>query len=142
MSNFIDNQKKDYLSYFKDGPITHRRAAAKLAFKYDYVSAAALRDEMIREGYIRLVGEKKHADGKHVRTYGIYELTGKQYKGQALVKPTFETKWEDGTPKSYGNAFDWHSHKTTMFNKYELAAMKTKMPSLAINDPVGAYLRA
>lgn len=145
MSDFTDACKQDYLSFFKDGPLKHRAAAQRLAWRYSGVSAAALRDQMIVEGYIRLVSVKKKLDGNYIRTYGIYEMTGKKFK--AHVQPIVQTSnnpffWEDGTPKSKGNAFNWRGIGSNLFTKAELANMRGKVPSLAINDPVGSYLRA
>ena len=84
-------------------------------------------------------GSKKRKDGK---TDYSYELTGKA-QTKKVVEPKY--KWEDGTPRSFGNAFDWQAQAKGLFGKGELAAIESGR-RMGVNgrnyDQITVYSRA
>ena len=97
------------------------------------VSASFIRDELIEEGVIVESHVKVDAAGK---SHVYFKLTGVDVS----EKPS---TWEDGTPKSRGNAFDLSTAKG-IFTKSEKAAVFNKGNPLNYNIPIQiiAYSRA
>ena len=108
--------KQFYLEQLKDGPVSHRIITWRLKQKFND-SSVLIRNALLEDDLIKLMGSKKRKDGKN--DY-IYELTGKELVAEEQ-KP--QTEWDDGTARSIGNAFDWRNKSSTLFNKQELAIM-------------------
>lgn len=107
--------KQFYMDCLKSGVVRHDYIAKQLNPKFK-VSASVVRDALLESGHIIESGNLVRCDGKKIYTY---ELTGKPLK----AKPKAESpNWEDGTPKSRGNAFDWRNFSKGIFNPSELAA--------------------
>ena len=107
--------KQFYLKCLEDGPKRHDRVANQLKNRFD-VAAVSIRDSLVESGHIRQSGSVLRKDGKRVY---VYELTGKELKES---KNVYNPNWEDGTPKSRGNAFDWHNFSKGVYSQRELAA--------------------
>lgn len=121
MSKFHDKQR--YIEETLKGK-SHRQIS-KLG---DWsVSSSLIRDELIRDGVI----VKSHTVvDKAKRSLVFYTVTGKEIPSEAPV-----TTWEDGTPKSRGNAFDLSIAKG-IFTKSELASVYNKGRPSNYNTPV------
>jgi hypothetical protein len=96
-------------------------------------SSVEIRDSLLLEGIIVL--DRTQYDPKSKRTHSFYKMAEKK-KSNAFT-------WEDGTPKSRGNAFDISITKG-LFSKNELAAAVNKGKPNNYNPPVQiiAYSRA
>jgi hypothetical protein len=92
-----------------------------------------IRDSLLLEGVIVL--ERTQYDPKSKRTNSFYKMAEKQMFNSLI--------WEDGTPKSRGNAFDITTAKG-LFSKAEKAASMNKGKPNNYNPPVQviAYSRA
>lgn len=132
--------KQYYLDQIKKDNAPHRKIANRMAGKFD-VSPALIKNELLEEGYIRIskVVFIKNAQKRNF----FFELTGKKLGEPKEIKFKPSNKWEDGTPKSSGNAFDLSTAKG-LFNKSELAASQNKGKPHNYNTPVQiiAYSRA
>lgn len=132
--------KQYYLDQIKKDNAPHRKIANRMAGKFD-VSPALIKNELLEEGYIRIskVVLIKNAQKRNF----FFELTGKKLGEPKEIKFKPSNKWEDGTPKSSGNAFDLSTAKG-LFNKSELAASQNKGKPHNYNTPVQiiAYSRA
>lgn len=127
-----------YLHCLKDGPQKHSNLYERVQRKYGG-NPTLIRNKLLAEGLIRESGSTKRTDGK---TIFIYELTGKA-QVKKVVEPKY--KWEDGTPRSQGNAFDWKTQAKGLFGKGELAAIESgrKMGVNGRNyDQITVYSRA
>lgn len=113
----MSKAKEFYLQCLKGGPMRHDYVAAQLKTRFN-VAAAAIRDSLIASGHIKQSGVFKRKDGKRVF---IFELTGKEF---GKSSDTYNQNWEDGTPKSRGNAFDWRNYAKGMFTVSEIAAVE------------------
>ena len=96
-------------------------------------SSVEIRDSLLLEGVIVL--DRTQYDPKAKRTHSFYKMAEK--------KTSNPFAWEDGTPKSRGNAFDLSTAKG-LFNKHELASSLNKGKPNNFNAPVQviAYSRA
>lgn len=132
--------KQFYLDQIKKDNSPHRRIANRMATKFD-VSPALIKNELLKEGYITITKTVRLGDTQKLNYY--FKLTGKKLqKTQEVVFGRSDT-WEDGTPKSRGNAFDLSTAKG-LFNKAELAASVNKGKPNNYNGTVQmiAYSRA
>lgn len=129
MSKFDDKQR--YLNYIAKGK-SHRQIAKMGRW---IVSSSIIRDELLRDG---VISEDKVKMDKEGKNHVFFKLTGKTIPSQAP-----QAVWEDGTPKSRGNAFDLSIAKG-LYNKSELAASQNKGKPLNYNIPIQviAYSRA
>lgn len=132
--------KQYYLDQIKKDNAPHRKIANRMAGKFD-VSPALIKNELLEEGYIR-ISRVVFIKGEQKRNF-YFELTDKELSTTKEIKFTQSNKWEDGTPKSSGNAFDLSTAKG-LFNKSELAASQNKGKPHNYNTPVQiiAYSRA
>lgn len=130
MSKLHDKQR--YLEQTESGK-SHRQIAKQ---RHWSVSPSIIRDELIRDGVIVQAALKM--DKKTKKNFVYYKLTGRQIQIKASAY-----MWEDGTPKSRGNAFDLSTAKG-LFNKSELAASQNKGKPNNYNSTVQviAYSRA
>ena len=123
--------KQYYLDQLVKGK-SHRQIGKSMMKPY---SAVDIRDQLLADGVI--VESKKEVNPQTMRTHVYYEIVGKI---PARANSYF---WEDGTPKSRGNAFDLSIAKG-LYNKSELAASQNKGKPLNYNIPIQviAYSRA
>ena len=130
--------KQYYLDQIKKDNSPHRRIANRMAGKFD-ISPALVKNELLKDGYITISKTVRLGETQKLNYY--FELTGK--KLQEHKKSTFSSSdtWEDGTPKSRGNAFDLSSTKG-LFNKSEIAASQNRGKPNNYNTQVIAYSRA
>lgn len=130
MSKFHDKQK--YLEHIEKGK-SHRQIAKNVKFS---VSANIIRDELIQDGII--VQSKVVMDPKTRKNFIYYKVTDKKIQREFI-----QLTWDDGTPKSHGNAFDLSIAKG-LFNKSELAASqnKGKPMNYKASSQIIAYSRA
>ena len=121
MSKFHDKQR--YLDEVEKGR-PHRLIAKNIKFS---VSATIIRDELLRDG---MIVQSKVVVDKNRKSLVYYTTTGKKMEVEKI-----QLTWEDGTPKSRGNAFDLSTAKG-LFSRSELAASQNKGKPLNYNIPI------
>ena len=114
-TNSMYKAKQYYLECLKKG--INRHDYISKTMKKDFgVVPSEVRDALIDSGHIIQKGQIVRGDNKKVNTY---ILTGKPLKAEPKEYSPF---WEDGTPKSRGNAFDWQNFAVGLYTQSELAA--------------------
>lgn len=131
-------EMKFYLDQMESARNSHRRIANRFSAKYS-ASPAAVKDALIREGYIELDYVKREGATQKYNHY--FKKTGKKFELSPVVnEPKFEQqKWEDGTPKSSCNAFDWKNKKSNLYSTRELVQAQQKYHN---NSQITVYSRA
>ena len=135
----MSHAKTYYLEQLKDGPVSHRIIMNRMSTRF-HDSPAAIKDALVKEGYIVCVKKVLQGNGKYAYHH---QLTGKPFvaqKQQAMdvVKqdqPTDLNSWEDGTAKSTGNAFNWRNKDQAIFTKREVTIMQqnyTNHPQITV----------
>lgn len=107
--------KQHYIDYLKKGVNRHDYIAKAMKKEWKVVPSK-VRDALIDSGHIVQKGQIVRYDGKKINTY-VY--TGKPLLAEPKKSSPF---WEDGTPKSRGNAFDWQNFAIGLYTQSELAA--------------------
>lgn len=132
--------KQFYLDQIKKDNSPHRRIANRMAGKFD-ISPALVKNELLKDGYITIVKTERLGETQKLNFF--FKLTGKKLNQAPEKKFSSSYFWEDGTPKSRGNAFDLSIAKG-LFNKSEIAAAQNKGKPLNYNVPIQviAYSRA
>lgn len=132
--------KQYYLDQIKKDNSPHRRIANRMAGKFD-ISPALIKNELLKDGYIIIAKKVRLGETQKLNFY--FELTGKKLQEQRKSTSSSSDTWEDGTPKSRGNAFDLSIAKG-LFNKSEIAASQNRGKPNNYNTPVQiiAYSRA
>jgi hypothetical protein len=116
--------------------MNHRGLAGRISSRFQ-TSPAAVKDALLAEGLIVLAYAKREGETQKINHY--YKLTKKKLNANPVKQIVVSDKWEDGTPKSKGNAFDLSIKACTMFSKHEIAQMKQKFHN---NNPITLYSRA
>jgi hypothetical protein len=135
----VSHAKAYYLEQLKNGPVSHRIIMNRMSTRF-HDSPAAIKDALVKEGYIVCVKKVLQGNGKYAYHH---QLTGKPFvvqKQQAIdvVKqdqPTDLNSWKDGTAKSTSNAFNWRNKEQGIFNKRELTIMQqnyTNHPQITV----------
>lgn len=132
--------KQFYLDQVKKDNSPHRRIANRMAGKFD-ISPALVKNELLKDGYITIAKTVRLGETQKLNFY--FKLTGKTLQSTSEQRFISESQWEDGTPKSRGNAFDITLAKG-LFNKAEKAASMNRGKPNNYNAPVQmiAYSRA
>ena len=139
----MSHAKAYYLEQLKNGPVSHRIIMNRMSTRF-HDSPAAIKDALVKEGYIVCVKKVLQGNGKYAYHH---QLTGKPFvaqKQQAMdvVKqdqPTDLNSWEDGTAKSTGNAFNWRNQEQRLMTKREIVLAQQKYHN---NNPITVYSRA
>jgi hypothetical protein len=133
-------EKQFFLSCLEKGPESLRRISNRMSTRFS-ISPAAVKNALLKEGLIELDCVRREGETQRLNHY--FRLTDKKLEVTQEVEqqePENQvSEWEDGTPKSKGNAFDWASKKCTLFSKMELAQMTQKYHN---NQPITIYSRA
>ena len=130
--------KQFYLNSLANGPRRHDYVAKTLNIKFGKV-AVSVRDSLIKSGHIVECGHVVRGDGRQVV---VYKATGKKLIEK---KVSNSLTWEDGTPKSRFNAFDWENFAQGLFDIRELTASEAgRKMGLSGNkyDKITVYSRA
>jgi hypothetical protein len=107
-----------------------------MASKFE-VSAAKIRDELLKEGLIA-ADQYKNIGLTDKRNYA-YRLTGKKLSQDTQAVQC----WPDGLVKSTGNAFDWRSKDFTLLSKQDIAnARNAGRPHNYNPHPITTFSRA
>ena len=132
--------KQFYLDQVKKDNSPHRRIANRMAGKFD-ISPALVKNELLKDGYITIAKTVRLGETQKLNFY--FKLTGKTLQTATEQRFVSESQWEDGTPKSRGNAFDITSAKG-LFSKAEKAAAvnKGKPNNYNVKVQMIAYSRA
>ncbi|CAB5222909.1 hypothetical protein UFOVP378_37 [uncultured Caudovirales phage] len=132
--------KQFYLDQVKKDNSPHRRIANRMAGKFD-ISPALVKNELLKDGYITIAKTVRLGETQKLNFY--FKLTGKTLQTATEQRFVSESQWEDGTPKSRGNAFDITSAKG-LFSKAEIANATNKGKPNNYNTTVQmiAYSRA
>ena len=139
----MSHAKAYYLEQLKDGPVSHRIIMNRMSTRF-HDSPAAIKDALVKEGYIVCVKKVLQGNGKYAYHH---QLTGKPFVAQKqqtmdVVKqdqPTDLNCWEDGTAKSTGNAFNWRNQEQRLMTKREIVLAQQKYHN---NNPITVYSRA
>jgi hypothetical protein len=139
----VSHAKAYYLEQLKDGPVSHRIIMNRMSTRF-HDSPAAIKDALVKEGYIVCVKKVLQGNGKYAYHH---QLTGKPFVAQKhqemdVVKqdqPTDLNSWEDGTTKSTGNAFNWRNKEQRFMTKREIVLAQQKYHN---NNPITVYSRA
>jgi hypothetical protein len=130
-------EKQFFLKCLENGPLSQRGLANRISHRYT-TSPSAIKEALLAEGLIELSHTKRNAATRKIHHY--YKLTNKKMKVPDQKLPAIVAdKWEDGTPKSRGNAFDLSASTKSMFDKSEIARMTQKYHQ---NKPITIYSRA
>jgi len=133
----MNQEKQFFLSCLKDGPLALRKISNRMRDRFE-TSPAGIKDVLLQEGLIELAYSKREGAMQKMNHY--FKLTGKKLSQKTPVDTVVVSdKWEDGTVKSKGNAFDWANKPCGLFNKSELAQMRQKYHN---NNPITLYSRA
>ena len=139
----MSHAKAYYLEQLKNGPVSHRIIMNRMSTRF-HDSPAAIKDALVKEGYIVCVKKVLQGNGKYAYHH---QLTGKPFVAQKqqemdVVKqdqPTDLNSWEDGTAKSTGNAFNWRNQEQRLMTKREIVLAQQKYHN---NNPITVYSRA
>ena len=139
----MSHAKAYYLEQLKNGPVSHRIIMNRMSTRF-YESPAAIKDALVKEGYIVCVKKVLQGNGKYAYHH---QLTGKPFVAQKhqemdVVKqdqPTDLNSWEDGTAKSTGNVFNWRNKEQRLMTKREIVLAQQKYHN---NNPITVYSRA
>jgi hypothetical protein len=93
-----------------------------MAGKFD-ISPALVKNELLKDGYITIAKTVRLGETQKLNFY--FKLTNKILNSTPEQQFVSNSQWEDGTPKSRGNAFDLSTAKG-LFNKHELASSLNK----------------
>jgi hypothetical protein len=128
-----------YLDQLESG-VSHRTIANRMASRFSE-SPAVIKDKLLAGGYIMLSNVKRI--GETQKNNYFFMPTGKLLVEDTTPKKVWSDKWEDGTPKSRGNAFDLSTAKG-LFTRAELANAINKGKPNNYNSTVQviAYSRA
>lgn len=134
-------EKQFFLKCLENGPMSQRKISSRLSLRFN-ISPATVKDALLREGLIELDCIKREGATQKLNHY--FKLTNKKLKQpkeveQIKVEVVVKDHWEDGTPKSQGNAFDWSNTAKGMFDNREVARMTQKYHQ---NKPITIYSRA
>jgi hypothetical protein len=132
--------KQFYLDQIKKDNSPHRRIANRMAGKFD-ISPALVKNELLKDGYITIAKTVRLGMTQKLNFY--FKLTGKTLQSTSEQRFVSNSHWEDGTPKSRGNAFDITFAKG-LFSKAEIANSINKGKPNNYNTTVQmiAYSRA
>lgn len=131
-------EKQFYLKCLEEGAISQRNLANRMSLRFS-TSPAAVKDSLLADGLIELSHTKREGQTQKLNHY--YKLTGKKLGDFDQPKKPLVTSdnWDDGTPKSKGNAFDLSMSAKSMFDNREIARMTQKYHQ---NKPITIYSRA
>jgi len=130
-------EKQFYLSCLERGAMSQRNIANRMGSRFS-TSPALVKDVLLSEGLIQLSHTQREGQTQKINHY--FMLTKKKLKPTEGKPPVVVSdKWEDGTPKSKGNAFDLSLSTKSMFDNKEIARMTQKYHQ---NKPITIYTRA
>ena len=139
----MSHAKAYYLEQLKNGPVSHRIIMNRMSTRF-HDSPAAIKDALVKEGYIVCVKKVLQGNGKYAYHH---QLTGKPFVAQkqqpkvcVVQDQEIESDaWEDGTAKSTGNAFNWRNQEQRLMTKREIVLAQQKYHN---NNPITVYSRA
>lgn len=117
MSNNSTHKIKEcFLNCLKAKPMTYTAIRERVRSKYKMADVLSIRDALLRDGFIKEVDVYKLKDGRTMQLFGLTE--------KRLENPKNDF-WEDGSPKSRGNAFDWQSTSIGIYTRQELVNIES-----------------
>lgn len=125
-----------YMECLKKPHISHRKIANRMSSRFT-TSPAAVKDALLRGGYITLDYVKR--EGETQKYNHFFKLTGKKLGEDIKKEEAKQIVWDDGTPKSVGNAFDWRNTKSSLYSTREIVQAQQKYNN---NTYVNVYSRA
>ena len=115
MKDSMSEAKKYYIARLQSGMVRHDYISKGFKQKFG-VDPSVVRDELLESGHIKEVRSVPRSDGKLTKAY--------RYTGLPSNYNNSDT-WEDGSPKSKGNAFDWQNFSKGLYTQSELAAVES-----------------
>ena len=118
----MSKQRQFFIEVLQKGPLSFKQISRRMKEKFS-CSAVSIRDELIENGVIQEHSFYIRKDGKRECKF---ELTGKGINQEILfeIKKPESMFWEDGTPKSKFNAFDWKNTSIGLYSSGELSAVE------------------
>lgn len=129
-------EMKYYMDCLKTPNTNHRKISNRMSTRFN-VSPASVKDALVRGGYIVLDYTKREGETRKFNHY--YKLTGKKLTQTAQQEKTKTSEWEDGTPKSSHNAFDWRNSNSSLYSRREIVQAQQKYHN---NSQITVYSRA
>lgn len=129
-------EMKFYMECLKEPNMPHRKIHNRMFTKFK-TSPAAVKDALLRGNFIVLDYMKREAKSNKFAHY--YKLTGKQLNGIEAPAQEESKVWEDGTPKSMNNAFDWRKNNSVLYSRREIVQAEQKYNH---NKQITVYSRA
>lgn len=117
----IHEAKQFYIDYITSKPKSHRTVENVLMQKFA-VSGVQIRKLLLEGGYIKVLKKDRGTDGK---IFLRVAATGKPLPPPEGSPNAYLTTWEDGTPKSRGNAFDWRNYGSSILNDRDFLFSET-----------------
>lgn len=114
MKDSMSEAKKYYIERLKSGMVRHDYISKGFKQKFG-VDPSVVRDALLESGHIQEIKAVPRSDGKMTKAY--------RYTGFAIKKNS--DTWEDGSPRSKGNAFDWQNFATGLYTQSELSAVES-----------------
>jgi hypothetical protein len=102
----IHEAKQFYIDYITGKPKSHRTIENVLMQKFS-VSGVQIRNLLLEGEYIKVLKKDKGNGGK---IFMRMAATGKVLPPPEKQGNQYCSTWDDGTPKSRGNAFDWRNY--------------------------------
>ena len=116
LNNSTHKIKERFLECLQNGPMTYAALREKVRSKYKMADVLFIRDSLLKDGFIKEVDSYKLKDGRTMQLFGLTE--------KRLENPKNDF-WEDGSPKSRGNAFDWRSTSIGIYTRQELVNIES-----------------
>ena len=132
-------EKQFYLDQLKDGPVGHRHIMGRMSTRFN-ISAVAVRDALIRDGLIEVVGKKRIGSSQKFNYMMALIDENAVVEMQQPKTHVIEDCWPDGWPKSKNNAFNWRNKEQQIFTKAQIPQMQQKQ--VASSSKVIVYSRA
>ena len=131
-------EMKYYLDQMETAKGSHRRISNRFSAKFS-TSPSAVKDALLHKGYIELDYVKREGVTQKFNHY--FKKTKKKFDPEIVEEKPKEiaVQWDDGTPKSTNNAFDWKMTKSNLYSTKELVRAQQKYHN---NAQITVYSRA
>ena len=108
----IHEAKQFYIDYLGNKTKSHRIVENVLMQRFD-VSGVQIRKLLLEGEYIKIIKKDKGKDGK---VFLRVAVTGKELLPPGQEFAAYSATWDDGTPRSRGNAFDWRNYGSSILS--------------------------
>lgn len=109
----MSKAKEFYIARLKKGIVRHDYISKGLKQKFG-IDPSVVRDALLDSGQIQEIKSVPRSDGKFTKAY--------RYTGFSMRRHS--DTWDDGSPRSKGNAFDWQNFANGLYTERELASVE------------------